>query len=62
MYFQRYWFRKIWLDKCLKSHVSEDPETDNMENVSKLCCNLNGRNFKIFVNHFEGSCIGRSLF
>ena len=25
MYFRKYWLREIYLDKCLKSRVSEDP-------------------------------------
>ena len=25
-------------------------------------CNLNGSTFTIFINHCEGSCIGKSLF
>ena len=28
---------KMWLDKCLKSPVSEDPLTSNMVNRSKHC-------------------------
>ena len=43
MYFSKYRLRKTWLDKCLKSHVSEDPYTDNMENWSKQSSNLNDR-------------------
>ena len=27
MYFRNYQLRKTWLDKCLKSPVSEDPST-----------------------------------
>ena len=30
MYFSTYGLRKTWLDKCLKSPVSEDPLTSNM--------------------------------
>ena len=33
MYFRKKWLRKIWLDKCLKSRVSEDPYKDNTEMV-----------------------------
>ena len=40
MYFRKYRLRKIWLDKFLKSRVSEDPETDNKENGSRHCSNL----------------------
>ena len=31
MCFPKNWLRKIWLDKCLKSRVSEDPYKDNTE-------------------------------
>ena len=37
MYLRKYLQRKIWIDKCLKSSVSEDPETDNTANGSKNC-------------------------
>ena len=42
MYFRKYWLRKIWLDKCLKSSVSEDPETEKTANGQKHFCNLKG--------------------
>ena len=50
MYFSKYRLRKTWLDKCPKSHVSEDPYTDNMENWSKQCSNLNDSTFTKFIN------------
>ena len=50
MYFSKCRLRKTWLDKCLKSHVSEDPYTDNMENWSKQCSNLNDSTFTKFIN------------
>ena len=50
MYFSKYRLRKTWLDKCLKSHVSEDPYTDNMENWSKQSSNLNDSTFTKFIN------------
>ena len=50
MYFGKFRFRKIWLDKCLKSRVSEDPYTENMETWSKQCSNLNDRSFTKFIN------------
>ena len=31
MYFRKNWLRKIWLDECLKSRVSQDPQKDNTE-------------------------------
>ena len=37
MYFGTEELRKTWLDKCLKSPVSEDPSTSNMVNRTKCC-------------------------
>ena len=62
MYFRIYLLEKIWLDKRLKSRVSENPSADHMANGSKHCCNLNGSAFIIFINHCEGNGIGKSLF
>ena len=62
MYIRKYWLRNIWLDKCLKCRVSEDPEKDNKANGSKKCSNLNDSTFLIFINHSKGSYIGRTLF
>ena len=62
MYFRKYRFPKTWLDKWLKSCVSEDPWTDNAANVSKDCWNLYDGTFAIFINHWEGNCIGKNLF
>ena len=56
MYFWKYRLKKIWLDKCLKRRVSEDPWTDNTANGSTHCCNLNGSTSTLFINHCEGSC------
>ena len=50
MYFPKYRPRNTWLDKCLKRRVSEDPWTENMENWSKQCSNLNDRTFTKFIN------------
>ena len=41
MYFRYYGLRKPWLDKYLKSPVSEDPSKSNMVNEPKHCSNLN---------------------
>ena len=62
MYFRKYRLRKKWLGKCLKSSVSEDPDTDNKENRSKHCSSLNDSTFKISSNHCDGSCIEKNLF
>ena len=53
--------RKIWLDKCLKSPVSEDPSTRNMVNELKHCWNLNGSTFTIIFDHCEGNSVRKSL-
>ena len=62
MYFRKYRLRKTWLDKSLKSCVSEDPLTENMANGSKHCCYLNDSIFTMSSNHFKGNSIGKSLF
>ena len=62
MSFGKYRLRKRRLDKCLKSRVSEDPQTDNMANGLKHCWNLNGITFTIFTKYFEGGCLGKSHF
>ena len=62
MYFGKSRLRKIWLDKCLKSRVSEDPERDNLANGLKHCCNMNGSTFAIFIKHFEGRYVAKTLF
>ena len=49
MYFRSYGLRKTWLDKCLKSAVSQYPSTSNMLNGSKYCSNLNGGTFFILL-------------
>ena len=45
----------MWLDKCLKSPVSEDPLTSNIGNGTKHCSELNDSTFTIFIDPFEGS-------
>ena len=51
MYFRYYGLRKTWLDKCLKSAVSEYPSTSNMVNWSEHCSYVNGKSFTIFMDH-----------
>ena len=62
MYFGKSLLRKIWLDKCLKSCVLEDPYKDKVENGLKHCCNMNGCTFAIFMKHFEGRYVAKTLF
>ena len=40
MYFRNYGLPKTWLDKRLKSPVSENPTKSNMVNAPKHCSNL----------------------
>ena len=42
---------KTWLNKCLKSLVSENPSTSNVGKVPKQCWNLYHRLFIIFFSH-----------
>ena len=51
---------KIWLDKCLKFRVSEDPQTDNNANGWKHFCVLNIFTFTRFINHCEGNWIRKN--
>ena len=53
MYFRNYGLRKTWLEKCLRSPVSEDPSTGNMVNELKHCFNLNKSTLSIFTDHCE---------
>ena len=55
MYFWTYGLRKTWLDKCLKSLVSEDSSTKNMVNGPNHCWNMNDSIFTIFIDPFEGN-------
>ena len=55
MYFRNYGHGNTWLDKSLKSLVSEDPLTSNVVNEPKHCFNLNESTFTIFIDHCEGN-------
>ena len=37
MFLENYRLQKMWLDKCLKSLVLEDPSTSDMVNGPKHC-------------------------
>ena len=52
---------KTWLDKTLKSPVSEEALTSNMVTVSKHCWNLHHSTFIIFIDHCQGNWVGKSL-
>ena len=62
MYFQNYRLHKKWLDKCLKTPVSDDPSTSNMVNGPKHIRNLDDSSFTIFIDHIERNWNGKSLF
>ena len=53
---------KTWLDKRVKSSISEDLSTRNMVNVPKLCLNLHHITFSIFIDHCQVYWVGKSLF
>ena len=47
------------LNKCLRSLVSEDPSRSNMVRWTKDCWYMNG--ITIFIDHCEGSWVGKDL-
>ena len=51
MYFPKCFLRKTWLDQCLKSCVSPDPSTDDMENGTQHYCNLEDNDFTLYIKH-----------
>ena len=53
MYFRNIGFGKPWLDKCLKSPLSEYSSKSNMVNGPKHCSNLNHSIFSIFIDQCE---------
>ena len=53
---------KTWVDKFLKSPVSEGPWKSNMANVPKHCWNLHRSIFIIFIDYFEVNWVGKSIF
>ena len=54
MCFRNYGLRNTWLNKCLKSPVSEDPSTSNMVSGTKNCLPHNQSTFTIFNDNCEG--------
>ena len=61
MYFSVYGLQNTWLDKCLKSPVSEDPSTSNMINGPKNFWNRNDITFTIFIDPCEDNSGLKSL-
>ena len=62
MYFWNFGLRKMLLDICLKSPVSEDPWRNNKVNGPNQCWNLNDGNFTIFIDHCEENRVRKILF
>ena len=62
MHFGIYGLRKMWLDIWVKSPFSEEPLRGNMVDGPKHCCNLNHSTATLFIDHFEGYWVGKSLF
>ena len=61
IYFWAYGLRKTWLDKCLKSRVSEVPFKSNIVTGPKHCWNLNDSTFTIFIDPCEGNSVGNII-
>ena len=61
MYFRKYGLPKKWLDQCIKSPVSEDPLKSNMVNAPNHCSNLKNNSFTIFIDHWDGNSLTKSL-
>ena len=53
MYFWTYGLRNTWLDKCLKSPVSEDPSASNTTKGPKNCWKLDDSALTIFIDPCE---------
>ena len=52
---------ETWLDKCLKSPISEHTSTSNMADVPKHCWNLHHTIFIIFIDHCQVNWVGKNL-
>ena len=61
MYFQNYRLRKLWLGKCLKSPVSEDPSKNSMVIESEIYRNLYHSTFSLFIDQCEGNWGGKGF-
>ena len=61
MCFRNYGLPKTWLDQSLKSNASEHASETNKVNASKHCSNLKDSYFTLFINHWEGNCLTKSL-
>ena len=61
MSFCIYRIGKTWLDKCLKSQVSDDPSTSDMVNRPKHCLYLNESSFTTYIDPCERNSVEKSL-
>ena len=52
---------KTWLDKCLKSPISENSSKSNMVNEPKHCWKLHHSTSTIFVHPCQGNWVRESL-
>ena len=52
---------KTWLDKGLKSPVSEDASRSNMRHMPRHCWHLHHRILVIFMGHLQGNWVAKSL-
>ena len=60
MYFWNYGMQETWLDKYLKSPVSEHPSTVNMLKTPKHFWYLHESSSNIFYRHSGGRVVGKS--
>ena len=61
-YFQNDGHRERWLDKCLKSPVSDDPLTSNISKGPKHCWFLKDSIFTTFIDHCQSNWVEKGLF
>ena len=62
MYFGNYGLPKTWLDRCLKSPVSEYPAKINMTNAPKHCSHLKDNPSTTLIDHREANFPTKSLY
>ena len=59
--FKQYGLQKMWLDKCLKSFVSEHHSTVNILKGRKQLWNLHDSTFIKFLHQYEQNWLGKCL-
>ena len=60
-YFWTCGLEKTWLDKCLKSPVSDDHSKSNMVNEPKSFSNMKDSTFTLSIDHCEGNSVRKCL-